>query len=75
MKARKYLVRLFAALPMLATAIGTVVFLVMAFENHWWVLLTIGNFWSFMRLAQDYEWTVRDVAAFLKRMANDALHK
>ena len=73
MRKSKYLVRFIAAMPMLATAIGMIVFLVMAFENHWWVLLAIGNFWSFMRLAQDYEWTVRDVANFLKRMANDAL--
>lgn len=73
MRKLKYLVRFIAAMPMLATAIGMVVFLVMAFENHWWVLLVIGNFWSFMRLAQDYEWTVRDVAAFFRRMANDAL--
>lgn len=73
MRKLKYLVRFIAAMPMLATAIGMVVFLVMAFENHWLVLLVIGNFWSFMRLAQDYEWTVRDVAAFFRRMANDAL--
>lgn len=70
---KKYFVRLIAVLPMLATAISMVVFLAFAFDNAWWVLLAIGDFWAFMRICQDYEWCVRDVAFFLKRMANDAL--
>lgn len=72
---KKYFVRLIAVLPMLATAISMVVFLAFAFDNAWWVLLAIGNFWSFMRLAQDYEWTVRDVAAFFRRMSDDAMYE
>ena len=70
---KKYVVRLLAVLPMLATAISMVVFLAFAFDNAWWVLLAIGDFWAFMRICQDYEWCVRDVAYLLKRMANDAL--
>jgi hypothetical protein len=68
-------VRLIAALPMLAAAISMVVFLAMAFDNAWWILLAIGDFWAFMRLAQDYEWTVRDVAAFFRRMSDDAMYE
>ena len=72
---KKYFVRLIAALPMLAAAISMVVFLAMAFDNAWWVLLAIGDFWVFMRLAWEYEWSVRSVSYFLKEMANDALHE
>ena len=72
---KKYFVRLIAALPMLAAAISMVVFFAMAFDNAWWVLLAIGDFWAFMRLAWEYEWSVRSVSYFLKEMANDALHE
>jgi hypothetical protein len=72
---KKYFVRLIAALPMLAAAISMVVFLAMAFDNAWWVLLAIGDFWAFMRLVWEYDWSVRSVSYFLKEMANDALHE
>ena len=70
---KKYFVRFIAVLPMLATAISMVVFMAMAFDSWWWILLAIGDFWALKRICQDYEWCVRDVAFFLKRMANDAL--
>ena len=72
---KKYFVRLIAVIPMLAVAISMVVFLAMAFDNAWWVLLAIGDFWALQRMCQDYEWCVRDVAYILKKMANDALHE
>lgn len=75
MKTRKYLVRLFAALPMLVVGVSAIFFMVKAFENVWLVFLTIGNIWAFLSLASTYEWSVRDIACFLKRMANDALHE
>ena len=71
----KYLVRFVAVLPMLAVAISMVMFLVFAFDNAWWLLLAIGNFWALQRLCQDYEWCVRSVAYLLKKMASDALHE
>ena len=72
---KKYFVRLIAVLPMLATASSMVVFMAMAFDSWWWILLAIGDFWAFMRLAQDYEWTVRDVTAFFRRMSDDAMYE
>lgn len=71
----KYFIRLLAALPMLGTGISAIVFSVMSFGNALWVLLAITNFWSFMALASDYETLVFNMALFLKRMANDALHE
>ena len=71
----KYLVRFIAVLPMLATAISMVMFLAFAFDCWWWILLAIGDFWAFMRLAQEYEWAVRSVANFLEQMAYDAKHE
>jgi hypothetical protein len=71
----KYFVRLLAALPMLGTGISMIVFGVMAFDNALWILLCITNFWGFMALASNYETLVFNMAYFLKRMANDALHE
>jgi hypothetical protein len=71
----KYFVRLLAALPMLGTGISMIVFGVMAFDNALWILLCITNFWSFMALVSNYETLVFNMAYFLKRMANDALHE
>lgn len=71
----KYLVRFIAVLPMLAVSISMVVFIAFAFDNAWWILLAIGDFWAFMRLAQEYEWAVRSVANFLEQMAYDAKHE
>ena len=70
---KKCFVRLLAALPMLAVGISAMFFGVKAFENVWWVFVAIGNIWAFLSLASTYEWSVRDIAYFLKRMANDAL--
>ncbi len=72
---KKYYVRLLAALPMLGTGISMIVFGVMAFDNALWILLCITNFWSFMILASNYEAIVFNMAYFLKRMANDAMHE
>ena len=71
----KYFVRLLAALPMLGTGISMIVFGVMAFDNALWILLCITNFWGFMALASNYETLVFNMAYFLKRMANDAVHE
>ena len=71
----KYFVRLLAALPMLGTGISMIVFGVMAFDNALWILLCITNFWGFMALASNYETLVFNMAYFLKRIANDALHE
>ena len=71
----KYLVRFIAVLPMLAVAISMVVYVALAFDCWWWILLAIGDFWALMRICQDYEWCVREVAYILKKMANDALHE
>ena len=71
----KYFVRLLATLPMLGTGISMIVFGVMAFDNALWILLCITNFWSFMALVSNYETLVFNMAYFLKRMANDALHE
>jgi hypothetical protein len=60
---------------MLTVGVSAILFWVKAFENVWWVLLAIGNAWAFISLASTYEWSVRDIACFLKRMANDALHE
>ena len=72
---KKYFIRALAALPLLSSGVSMVVFLVMAFETHWWVLLAIGNLLAFSRVAQDYEWCVRDFAKYLKRMAEDAMYE
>ena len=72
---KKYFVRLIAALPMLAVGVSAMFFGVKAFENVWYVFLAIGNVWAFLSLASTYEWSVRDIAYFLKEMANDALHE
>ena len=72
---KKYFVKLLAALPMLAVGVSAMFFGVKAFESVWWVFLAIGNVWAFLSLASTYEWSVRDIAYFLKRMANDALHE
>ena len=72
---KKYFVRLLAALPMLAVGVSAIFFGVKAFENVWWGFLTIGNVWAFLSLASTYEWSVRDIAHFLKDMGNDALHE
>lgn len=72
---KKYLIRLIAVLPMLAVAISMVVFIVLAFDCWWWILLFIGNFWAFTRLAKDYEWYVRELASIIRDMAVDALHE
>ena len=72
---KKYLVRLLAVLPMLAVGVSDIFFWVKAFENVWWVFLAIGNIWAFLALASTYEWSVRDIAYFLKNMGNDALHE
>lgn len=71
----KYFVRLLAALPMLGTGISMVVFGVMTFDNLLWIFLCITSFWSFMALSSNYETLVFNIAYFLKRMANDALHE
>lgn len=71
----KNFIRLLAALPMLGTGISAIVFSVMSFGNALWVLLAITNIWSFITLASNYEMLVLDMALFLKRMANDALHE
>lgn len=72
---KKYFVRFIAVLPMLATAISMIVFMAMAFDSWWWILLAIGDFWALMRVCQDYEWYVKDLASFLKRMAEDAMYE
>ena len=72
---KKYLVKLLAALSMLAVGVSTVFFAVKAFENVWWVFLAIGNVWAFLILASNYEWTVRDVVIFLRQMAHDAMYE
>jgi hypothetical protein len=72
---KKYFVRLLAALPRLAVGVSAIFFGVKAFENVWWSLLCIGNVWAFLLLASTYEWSVRDIARFLKDMGNDALHE
>lgn len=69
---KKYVVRLIAVLPMLVVAISMVVFLAFAFDNAWWILLAIGDFWAFMLMSRDYEWHVKYLANFLEDMANDA---
>ena len=71
----KYFVRLLATLPMLGTGISAIVFSVMSFDNTLWVLLVITNIWSFIILASNYEMSVLNLAHFLKRMAEDALHE
>ena len=72
---KKYFVRLLAALPMLTVGVSAIFFGVKAFENVWCILLCIGNVWAFLSLASTYEWSVRDIAYFLKDMGNDALHE
>ena len=72
---KKCFVKLLAALPMLAVGVSAIFFGVKAFENVWWVFLAIGNVWAFLSLASTYEWSVRDIAYFLKDMGNDALHE
>lgn len=72
---KKYLVRFIAVLPMLAVSISMVVFIAFAFDNAWWILLAIGDFWALQRVCRDYEWFVRELAGFLKDMAIDALHE
>lgn len=72
---KKYLVRFIAVLPMLATAISMVVFVVLAFDCWWWILLAIGDFWAFQRVAKDYEWYVKELASIIRDMATDALHE
>lgn len=72
---KKYFVRFIAVLPTLATAISMVVFFALAFDCWWWILLAIGDFWALMRICQDYEWCVKDLAFFLKRMAHDAMYE
>lgn len=72
---KKYFVRFIAVLPMLATAISMVVFMAMAFDSWWWILLAIGDFWALQRVCRDYEFYVRDLARFLEKMAQDTLYE
>ena len=72
---KKYVIRFIAVLPMLAVLVSMVIFFVMAFDCWWWVLLSIGNFWAFTRLAKDYEWYVHEIANAIRDMATDALHE
>jgi hypothetical protein len=72
---KKYLVRFIAVLPMLAVSISMVVFIAFAFDNAWWILLAIGDFWALQRVCRDYEWYVKELASFLRDMAIDALHE
>lgn len=72
---KKYFVRALAALPMLSVGISMMVFLVMAFSEHFWVLLAIGNFWAFSILARDYEWYVRKLSDFIEEMVEDAVYE
>lgn len=75
MKARKYFVKLLAALPMLTVGVSAMFFGVKALENVWYVFLAIGNVWAFLILASNYEWTVRDIVIFLRQMAHDAIYE
>ena len=72
---KKYLVRFIAVLSMLAVSISMVVFIAFAFDNAWWILLAIGDFWALQRVCRDYEWYVKELASFLRDMAIDALHE
>jgi hypothetical protein len=72
---KKYFVKLLAALPMLAAGVSALFFVVKSFENLWWLFLVIGNVWAFLILASNYEWTVRDIAIFLRQMAHDAQYE
>ena len=72
---KRYFVRLLAALPMLAVGVSVIFFVVKAFENVWWILLAIGDFWAFQRVCKDYEWYVKELASTIRDMAVDALHE
>lgn len=71
----KYVIRLFAALPMLGAGIATIVFGVLACNNTVWVLAAICNLYSFIVCATHYEDTVRHLAIFIKTMTQDALYE
>ena len=71
----KYVIRMLAAIPMLTVGISMVVFGAMAFDNAWWALLAIGDFWALWRVCQDYEFYVRELARFFKKMALDAMYE
>lgn len=69
----KYFVRLLATLPMLGAGVSVIVFWVLTVNSPLWILAVIVNTYSFAVCAAHYEDTVRYIAAFIKRMAEDAL--
>ena len=69
----KYIVRFIAVIPMMISAINLCVFMALCVESKWYILLVIGSFFCFMRLARDYEVFVLDIMTFLKKMAKGIL--
>ena len=69
----KYLIRLLAALPMMGTAIATMILLVAALDCKLLVIPAILCGMASVSLMSSYEYTVRHLAIFIKIMAEDAL--
>lgn len=69
----KCFVRLLATLPMLGAGMSVIVFWVLTVNSPLWILAAIANTYSFAVCAVHYEETVEYIAAFIKRMSEDAL--
>ena len=66
----KYIIRLIAAVPMLATGLSMVFFLVLAFEYSIFALLAIGDFLAFIFMSNYYEYMVDELKDLVKTMCD-----
>lgn len=57
----KYIVRLLAAIPMLAVGISAILAFVFSFDTLWFIPLCIGNILAFIILSDFYEGTVKEL--------------
>lgn len=67
----KYIIRLIAAIPMLATGLSMVFFFVLAFEYSIFVLLAIGDFLAFIFISNRYEYMVDELRDLVKTICNE----
>jgi len=66
----KYIIRLIAAIPMLATGLSMVFFLVLAFEYSIFALLAIGDFLAFIFISNYYEYMVDELKDVVKTICD-----
>lgn len=69
----KYIIRLMAAIPMLGSAIATLFLFVLSFDYSILVIPTVLSLFGFPVCAKHYEETVKELAIFIDKMAQDAL--